>query len=116
MKTDQTSPAPTDDVRPGLWRHYKGGLYTVLGTVTHHETRKPMVLYISHTYGGANVRPVRGWEGDFECDSGCCQDMDGWLDPVLVRASMSANVPDETVTRFVYVGELPSDTPIKERA
>jgi hypothetical protein len=44
--------------RPGIYRHYKGGMYTALMLVKHHESRTPYVLYISHTYGGANVRPL----------------------------------------------------------
>lgn len=95
--------------RSGLWKHYKGGLYSVIALVTHHETRRPMVLYVSHTYGGNNVRPLRGWEGD----------QDGWLDEVEVvaRPSMSPNVPDvmKKVPRFAYVGELPSDVKIVDR-
>ena len=91
-------------VKPGLWRHYDGGLYTVLGIVTHHETREPMVLYISHTYGGVNVRPVNGWR---ESRASSCQDPDGWLDQVLWHG--------KDVPRFQYVGALPSDVPLKER-
>lgn len=84
--------------RPGLYRHYKGGLYTALGLVTHHEKRAPMVLYVSHTYGGANVRPLIGWLGD----------ADGWNDFVTPEDG-------HAVRRFTFVGELPSDTPIVER-
>jgi hypothetical protein len=30
---------------PGLYRHYKGNLYRVQGTVRHSETLEPMTLY-----------------------------------------------------------------------
>ncbi|OGB29099.1 MAG: hypothetical protein A3F78_15020 [Burkholderiales bacterium RIFCSPLOWO2_12_FULL_61_40] len=30
---------------PGLYRHYKGNLYEVLGTARHSETLEPMTLY-----------------------------------------------------------------------
>jgi hypothetical protein len=42
----------------GRYRHYKGGLYEVLGVVRHSETREPMVLYRA-LYGeqGLWVRP-----------------------------------------------------------
>ena len=30
---------------PGLYRHYKGGEYQVLGVVRHSESLEPMVLY-----------------------------------------------------------------------
>lgn len=44
---------------PGLYRHYKGGLYRVLGTVRHSETLEPMTLYQA-LYGeqGLWVRPA----------------------------------------------------------
>ena len=30
---------------PGRYRHYKGGLYEVVGTARHSETLEPMTLY-----------------------------------------------------------------------
>lgn len=44
---------------PGLYRHYKGGLYQVLDTVRHSETLEPMTLYRA-LYGarGLWVRPA----------------------------------------------------------
>jgi hypothetical protein len=43
----------------GLYRHYKGGMYRVLGTVRHSETLEPMTLYQA-LYGqqGLWVRPA----------------------------------------------------------
>ena len=44
---------------PGLYRHYKGMLYEVLGTVRHSESLEPMTLYRA-LYGekGLWVRPA----------------------------------------------------------
>ncbi len=44
---------------PGLYRHYKGGDYEVVGTVRHSETLEPMTLYRA-LYGqrGLWVRPA----------------------------------------------------------
>ncbi len=33
-------------VEPGIYRHYKGQFYLVIGEVVEHETRKLMVLYV----------------------------------------------------------------------
>lgn len=33
-------------VVPGIYRHYKGKLYSVIGVVRHSETEELMVLYI----------------------------------------------------------------------
>ena len=35
----------TDDVKPGLYRHYKGNYYTVLGVATHSEDESKLVVY-----------------------------------------------------------------------
>ncbi|MCZ4312770.1 DUF1653 domain-containing protein [Comamonadaceae bacterium G21597-S1] len=58
--TDNTEPLdlPAGDPQPGLYRHYKGGNYRVLGLVRHSETLEVMVLYQA-LYGtqGLWVRP-----------------------------------------------------------
>ena len=95
--------AIADQFSTGLYRHYKGGLYTAIALVTHHETRKPMVLYVSHTYGGMNVRPLHGWEGD----------PDGWADIIEGSPLDPERFPGRP--RFEYVGPLPSDTPVADR-
>ncbi len=48
---------------PGRYRHYKGGLYDVVGTVRHSETLEPMTLYRA-LYGeqGLWVRPAAMFE------------------------------------------------------
>lgn len=35
----------TDDVKPGLYRHYKGNYYTVVGVATHSEDESRLVVY-----------------------------------------------------------------------
>ncbi|MEW9624085.1 DUF1653 domain-containing protein [Rhodanobacter geophilus] len=46
-------------VVPGLYRHYKGQRYRVLGTASHSETLEPLVVYQA-LYGerGLWVRPA----------------------------------------------------------
>ena len=34
-----------DPLQPGKYRHYKGGLYEVIGTARHSETLEEMVVY-----------------------------------------------------------------------
>lgn len=50
------------DIKPGLYRHFKGNLYEVIGTATHSETRELMVVYRA-LYGeyGLWVRPAAMW-------------------------------------------------------
>lgn len=51
-----------NEIRPGLYRHFKGNEYRVLYTATHSETLEPMVVYQA-LYGqrGIWVRPVAMW-------------------------------------------------------
>lgn len=58
MSNDPLPPLPAEP-RPGLYRHYKGGEYRVLGIARHSETLEPMVVYQA-LYGerGLWVRPA----------------------------------------------------------
>jgi hypothetical protein len=57
MTTEALPPLITTP--PGRYRHYKGGLYEVVGTVRHSESLEPMTLYRA-LYGeqGLWVRPA----------------------------------------------------------
>ena len=51
-----------NEIRPGLYRHFKGKEYRVVYTATHSETLEPMVVYQA-LYGqrGIWVRPAAMW-------------------------------------------------------
>lgn len=53
-----------NSVKPGIYRHYKGGLYEVVGTARHSETEEPLVVYRA-LYGdyGLWVRPAALFAG-----------------------------------------------------
>ena len=55
---DQDLP-PLQETPNGLYRHYKGGQYEVIGTARHSETLEPMTIYRA-LYGsrGLWVRPA----------------------------------------------------------
>ena len=58
--TDSTDDLPAlIETPPGLYRHYKGMMYEVVGTVRHSESLEPMTLYRA-LYGerGLWVRPA----------------------------------------------------------
>ncbi len=88
MQTDNLPPLDATPI--GLYRHYKGNLYEVLGTVRHSETLEPMTLYRS-LYGdrGLWVRPAPMFGED-----------------VVIDGIKQA--------RFSKVGETPSATPFAE--
>jgi len=60
-------------LKPGLYTHYKGGLYTAFFTATTHNHNGDIdVVYFSHTNGSFNTRPLNR-------DS---RDEDSWTDEV----------------------------------
>ena len=50
------------ELKPGLYRHFKGNLYRLLYVAKHSETLEPMVVYQA-LYGemGIWVRPAQMW-------------------------------------------------------
>ena len=58
-----------DEIRPGRYRHFKGGEYQVLGVAKHSETLEPMVVYRAlYGEGGLWVRPAAMWNETVERD------------------------------------------------
>ena len=50
------------DIKPGRYRHFKGGEYEVIGVARHSETMEELVVYQA-LYGerGLWVRPAAMW-------------------------------------------------------
>ena len=57
------------DIPAGTYRHYKGGLYELIGAATHSETDEALVVYRA-LYGafGLWVRPREMFLGDVQVD------------------------------------------------
>ena len=57
------------EIKIGKYRHFKGGLYEVIGTAKHSETGKELVVYKA-LYGeqGLWVRPKEMWDETVERD------------------------------------------------
>ena len=55
------------ELKPGLYRHFKGNLYRLLYVAKHSETLEPMVVYQA-LYGdqGIWVRPAAMWNEPVE--------------------------------------------------
>lgn len=55
------------DIKPGIYRHYKGNSYEVIGIASHSETLEPMVVYRA-LYGEQRlwVRPASMWNEEVE--------------------------------------------------
>ncbi len=65
---DQDLP-PLQETPIGVYRHYKGGQYEVIGTARHSETLEPMTVYRA-LYGahGLWVRPAAMFAETVEID------------------------------------------------
>ena len=60
------------ELKPGLYRHFKGNLYRLLYVAKHSETLEEMVVYQA-LYGeqGIWVRPAAMWSEHVERDGYC---------------------------------------------
>ena len=76
---DQDLP-PLEETPTGLYRHYKGGMYEVIGTARHIETLEAMTVYRA-LYGahGLWVRPAAMFSEQVV--------IDGLLQPRFQRAN-----------------------------
>lgn len=72
-------------IKTGKYRHYKGKLYEVLGTVRHSETLEEMVLYKAL------------YESEYGKDSLWVRPKEMFLESVILDG--------KEVKRFEYVGE-----------
>ena len=56
-------------IKPGIYRHFKGKRYEVIGTAKHSETLEEMVVYRAlYGEGGLWVRPASMWNETVERD------------------------------------------------
>lgn len=66
-------------LEPGIYRHFKGGLYEVVGLARHSETEEQLVVYRPLSGdSGLWVRPLEMWAEPV--------DRDGYAGPRFVRA------------------------------
>jgi hypothetical protein len=84
---DATDPS---NFKPGLYRHYKGGVYTAIQLVRHHEKKEPYVVYLSMNNGRMYLRE---W---------CTPGADSWADMVQYRDTFG-NLTGEVVPRFKFL-------------
>jgi len=58
-----------NELKPGIYRHFKGNRYELLHVAVHSETLEPMVVYRAlYGEGGVWVRPLRMWTEHVERD------------------------------------------------
>ena len=57
------------ELKPGIYRHFKGNLYRLEGVAKHSETLEPMVVYRAlYGEGGLWVRPAHMWTEQVDRD------------------------------------------------
>ena len=57
-----------DTVVPGVYRHFKGALYVVVGTARHSETEEALVVYRREGSPELWVRPISMWSEPVQRD------------------------------------------------
>ena len=61
-----------EELKPGIYRHFKGNFYEVIGIASHSETMEPMVVYRAlYGEGGLWVRPAAMWTEYVEKNGYC---------------------------------------------
>ena len=55
-------------IKKGIYKHFKGGKYRVLGVAKHSETKEELVVYQNINSGELWVRPVEIFVGGVEVD------------------------------------------------
>jgi hypothetical protein len=64
---------PLPSIRTGRYRHYKGGLYEVMGVARHSESLEPLVVYRPlYNDSGLWVRPFAMFTGTLTVDGREC--------------------------------------------
>ena len=57
------------ELKPGVYRHFKGNLYRLIAVARHSETLEEMVVYQAlYSEGGFWVRPAAMWNEHVEKD------------------------------------------------
>ncbi len=60
------------ELKPGKYRHFKGGEYELIGIARHSETLEPMVVYRAlYGEGGLWVRPAAMWTEEVRREDYC---------------------------------------------
>lgn len=58
-----------DEIKKGIYRHFKGNLYEVIDIATHSETLEKYVVYRAlYGEGGLWVRPLSMWNEEVTRD------------------------------------------------
>lgn len=56
-------------LKPGRYKHYRGGIYIVLFTAAHSDDGKPYVVYMNEKHGTYYIRPLKEFTSNVMEDS-----------------------------------------------
>jgi hypothetical protein len=82
------------DIPPGIYKHFKGGRYSLVTLAQHSETKEPLVVYVSLKTGRVWARPVAMWTEEVVWPDGITRTRFIHEDPTDIRASLSDNLAD----------------------
>lgn len=58
-----------DNIKAGVYRHYKGGQVFVIGSAKHSETNEELVAYIGMQDKRLHFRPLNSFVETINCDN-----------------------------------------------
>ena len=79
-------------LQPGIYKHFKGGRYSVLLTALDSETTQEVVVYVSLDTGSIWCRPVSMWHEMVRWPDGVSRPR--FVAEVPMRGSITSNLKD----------------------
>lgn len=99
--------------KPGIWKHYKGGLYRVLFNARQETNGNPdngklVVVYLDLKYGGLHVRDEEQFHQRVWKEDGRPVDQE-FIKPFLETGDNAAKIEAGTVDRFSFCGTMANE-------
>lgn len=102
-------------ILPGIYRHYKGNSYRVIGTAKHSETLEEMVIYetmYANPLGKLWVRPLKMFAENVHVD-GQILPRFSRVESDSVKPKQSANTPDmQNLIKLLSILQLTKEQPL----
>jgi hypothetical protein len=97
-------PIELPSFRPGLYRHYKGGLYQAHGLAVEEATLRPVVMYTHLGDALTWTRPLESWQQIVNWPNGASRPRFVWV---------AKNSPDFLLSEKTELMRMLAETPVE---